>query len=212
MKRINYFIMILAMMLACTLKQRSEELPYYDTPDLTPRWKGDSTALTAHFIRPFLLINQDGKKITGQQLHGKIYVANFFFTTCASICPRMTANLLKVQNAFASDSNVIILSHTVLPETDSVPRLKNYAAKKGINSKKWWLLTGDKNELYDLARHSYFADEESGYDRKADEFLHTENCMLVDANGRIRGVYNATLELEIGKLISHIRILEKSGD
>ena len=120
----------------------------------------------------------------------------------------MMNNLKKVQQAFTNDSNVLILSHSVLPETDSVTRLKKYAERMGIDGKKWWLLTGDKESIYTLARKSYYADEELGYNKSSNEFLHTENCVLIDQKGRIRGVYNATLELEIDKLIEHIKLLE----
>jgi protein SCO1 len=204
--------MILAMMLSCAIKEKAGELPFYDTPDLKPRWSSDAETMQPHYISEFSLHNQDGKTVGSEDVHNKIYVANFFFTTCASICPRMTANLKKVQQAFANDSSVRILSHTVLPEHDSVAQLKAYAIKKEIDTKTWWLLTGNKEQIYKLARQSYFADQETGYNRSADEFLHTENCMLVDRHGRIRGVYNATLELEIDKLISHIRLLEKEGE
>jgi protein SCO1 len=202
----------LFLLLSCAQKEKTEQLPYYDSPDLTPHWKDDEIRIVSHRIAPFQLINQEGVSITNADMRGKIYVANFFFTTCGSICPRMINNLQKIQTTFSNDTSVMILSHTVLPEVDSVSRLKKFAMKKGISSRQWWLLTGEKDQLYDLGRRSYFADEETGFLRSKDEFLHTENCMLVDTNGRIRGVYNATLELEIDKLISHIKLLKASGD
>jgi protein SCO1 len=212
MKKISWFIIFAALLASCTSQKKSEELPFYDSADLTPHWQGEKVQSKPHIISPFSLINQDGRSVSNKDLHGKIYVANFFFTTCGSICPKMMANLKKVQERFSGDPSVMILSHTVLPEMDSIPRLKKYAEKKGIDSNSWWLLTGDKEQLYSLARRSYFADEETGYYRSKEEFLHTENCMLIDKKGRIRGVYNATLELEIAKLISHIEMLESAGD
>jgi protein SCO1/2 len=161
-----------------------------------------------HTIAPFSFINQNGKTITNKNVEGRIYVANFFFTNCTSICPKMMNNLKKVQQAFSNNKDVLILSHSVLPETDSISRLAAYANKFGISSRQWWLLTGNKDQIYKLARKSYFADEEIGYNKNSTEFLHTENCILVDKKERIRGVYNGTLELEMNKLIEHIKILQ----
>lgn len=210
MNKQGFLIVLIVFLFSCMAKGKPDPLPFYDSADLTPRWEGEREM--EHVIAPFSLVNQEGDTIKNKDLQGRIYVANFFFTTCGSICPRMMNNLKKVQDRFRSDTSIMILSHTVLPEKDSVAVLKKYAQKKGINSRQWWLLTGDKEQLYSLARRSYFADEETGYYRSKDEFLHTENCMLVDRKGRIRGVYNATLELEINKLISHIEKLQASAD
>jgi protein SCO1/2 len=210
MSKLWCFTVMIVFLFSCMAKERLDALPFYDSADLTPRWQGQRDS--EHIISAFSLVNQEGDSIKNQDVLGKIYVANFFFTTCGSICPRMMHNLKKVQETFSGDTSVLLLSHTVLPEKDSVAVLKRYAEKKGINSRQWWLLTGEKEQVYNLARRSYFADEETGYFRSKDEFLHTENCMLIDGKGRIRGVYNATLELEINKLISHIEILQASGD
>jgi protein SCO1/2 len=121
----------------------------------------------------------------------------------------MMHHLKKVQQAFAGDSALLFLSHSVLPEMDSIPRLNRYAQQMQLDTRNWWLLTGDRDEIYTLARRSYFADEATGYTKNNKEFLHTENCVLVDAKGRIRGIYNATLELEMEKLIRHIHILKE---
>jgi protein SCO1 len=187
----------------------SNALPYYNAPDFTPQWVSAEAGRSLHRIAPFSLQNQDGRTITGDDLTGKIYVANFFFTTCGSICPRMAANLKKVAAAFADDTSVRIVSHSVLPEVDSVERLHRYAITHGINSNKWWLLTGNRDTIYRLARQAYFADEATGFNRGSNEFLHTENCVLIDRNGHIRGVYNATLELEMNKLIGHMNQLRQ---
>lgn len=192
-------------------KAKEASLPFYNTPDFTPQWiaASDKSYASIHTIAPFSFSNQNGETITNKSVAGKTYVANFFFTTCGSICPKMNGNLEKVQAAFEGDNNVMILSHTVMPEADSVQRLAQYASLHNINSNQWWLLTGNKDDIYKLARQSYFADEELGYNKGSNEFLHTENCILVDKHGRIRGVYNGTLELEINKLIEHIKLLEK---
>ena len=188
---------------------KKEQLPFYNTPDFTPQWLSstDKGMNSVHIISPFSFINQIGETITNKTVEGKIYVANFFFTTCTSICPKMMNNLKKIQNLFQNDKGILILSHSVMPERDSVQRLTAYAERFHIEE-QWHLLTGNKTEIYNMARRSYFADEESGYRKNSNEFLHTENCVLIDKKGRIRGVYNATLELEIDKLIDHIKILQ----
>jgi protein SCO1/2 len=120
----------------------------------------------------------------------------------------MMGNLADVQQAYLHDNRVLILSHTVTPTRDSVPVLFKYAADHHIDNKKWWLLTGNKDMIYNLARKAYFADEATGYNKSSNEFLHTENLILVDQLGRIRGVYNGTLKLEVANLINHIKLLE----
>lgn len=217
MKKSIYLLLLLAVASVVLIQSKSgmpkkeAPLPFYNTPDFTPRWIAttDKEYSSIHTIALFHFFNQNGKEITNKNVEGKIYVANFFFTKCGSICPKMKGNLEKVQAAFASDKNVMILSHTVMPEADSVQKLAEYARRNNINNEQWWLLTGSKDEIYKLARQSYFADEELGYNKGSNEFLHTENCILVDKHGRIRGVYNGTLELEMNKLIEHIRLLEK---
>jgi protein SCO1 len=193
----------------CFSKQEEKVLPFYNTPDFTPHWfaSTDQEYSSVHTIAPFNLRNQQGAIITNKNVEGKIYVANFFFTKCSGICPKMNNNLKKIADAFVTNPDVLILSHSVMPEADSVSSLAAYGETEQIDVKKWWLLTGDKNEIYTLARQSYFADEELGYSRNSNDFLHTENAVLVDRKGRIRGVYNATLTLEIDKLLEHINLL-----
>lgn len=208
--RIKFFHLILFLLLISCNQIQKKRLPFYNSPDFTPRWLAstDKEYTSIHTIAPFSFINQNGKTITNKNVEGRIYVANFFFTNCTGICPKMMNNLKKVQQAFSNNKDVLILSHSVLPETDSISRLAAYANKFGISSRQWWLLTGNKDQIYSLARKSYFADEEIGYNKNSNEFLHTENCILVDKKGRIRGVYNGTLELEMNKLIEHIKILQ----
>jgi len=209
--RSNIIIAIVFILSSCK-EVKKEQLPFYNTPDFTPQWLSstDKEYASIHTIAPFSFIDQHGETMTNKNVEGKIYVANFFFTTCAGICPRMMNNLKKVQKAFQNDKGVMILSHSVLPETDSAQRLNAYAKRFDIGY-NWFLLTGNKDAIYKIARQSYFADEETGYNKSSKEFLHTENCILIDKMGRIRGVYNATLELEMNKLIQHIRMLQQ-GD
>jgi protein SCO1/2 len=161
-----------------------------------------------HTIPPFSFTSQLGQKVSNKTTAGKIYVANFFFASCKNICPAMMTNLEKVQKTFKSDAGVLILSHSVTPLKDSVQALRKYADERHIDNKTWLLLTGDRDATYQLARQAYFADEAGGYGKKPDEFLHTENVVLIDTKGRIRGVYNASLAVEIDMLIEDIKRLQ----
>ena len=159
-----------------------------------------------HRIADFSLTNQNGKTVTQKDFKGKIYVADFFFTTCPNICIAMTDNLLKVQEKIKNNPNVVLLSHSVTPKIDSVPQLKKYAIEKGVIDKKWNLVTGDKKEIYDLARKSYLAVKEDG-DGGPFDMIHTENFILVDPDRRIRGFYDGTDLEEIQRLLEELEIL-----
>jgi len=186
-------------------------LHFSNKPDFTPEWigKGDPAYSSIHTIPAFSFTEQDGKPVTEKTVEGKIYVADFFFTRCAGICPKMTANMSALQEKFRNDDAVIFLSHSVTPEADSVPILKRYAENKGVISGKWHLLTGKKDEIYTLAKKQYYAGDTIGYYQTGNEFLHTENFILVDKHRRIRGVYNGTLPLEMERLIGDIVTLKK---
>ena len=163
-----------------------------------------------HIISDFSLINQNGKTITQEDYKDKIYVADFFFTTCQTICPIMTDHMVQVQNKLKNDSTIMLLSHSVTPEIDSVAQLKKYALKKGVDDTKWNLVTGEKKEIYKLARKSYLAVKTSG---NGDEYdmIHTENFVLVDKKKRIRGFYDGTDDLEIQQLLKDIEILKREN-
>jgi protein SCO1/2 len=183
-------------------------LPIYNPADVNPELV-DSTVQYIqkyHTIADFSFTNQNGKTITQKDYEGKIYVADFFFTTCGSICPIMTTNMLDIQKAFATNPKVMMLSHTVLPETDSVPVLKAYARKKGVNDAKWNLVTGDKKEIYTMARKSYLA-VKLGKPSELYDMVHTENFILVDNKRRVRGFYDGTKKEEIERLVEDIRWL-----
>jgi len=206
------FVLIItsvALLDACT--EPSATLPYYHTASFTPLWAGETKVSldTIHTIAPFKFTDQEGKTITNATLKGKIYVANFFFTRCGSICPKMTSNLQAVAGAFSNNSNVMLVSHTVKPWEDNPAALKEYAKTHKINSRQWLLLTGSQDEIYNLARTSYFVEEEPGFSKDATEFLHTEHSILVDKKGRIRGIYNTTVKLEIKRMIEDINTLLK---
>lgn len=186
-------------------------LPYYNTPDLTPLWISNNSEVNTtinHVIADFSFTDQDGKIIKKESTQGKIHIANFFYTSCSGICPVMNKNFAALQDTFLHDDNIVLLSFSVTPESDSVEQLKAYAKRQRVISSKWHLLTGDKKLIYDLARKSYFAEDAAGYSKDTSEFLHTEHFVLVDRHGYIRGMYNGTLQLELQRLIADIRLLE----
>ena len=203
------FVLLLFVFSAC--KEENTGLPFYNTPDFTPVWlqPGDEGFNKIHTIPPFSFTNQFGQNVSNKTTAGKIYVANFFFASCKNICPAMMDNLEKVEKAFKNNHNVLILSHSVTPLKDNVAALRKYGDERHINNNNWLLLTGDRDATYQLARQAYFADEAGGYGKKPDEFLHTENVVLIDTKGRIRGVYNASLAVEIDMLVEDIKLLQK---
>ena len=213
MKSIKLLGTVLLLLAFCGCSEQKDNLPFYNTPDFTPVWlqPGDEGYDNIHTIPSFSFTSHLGESVTNKTTAGKIYVANFFFASCKNICPAMMDNLEKVQKTFKNNDNVLILSHSVTPLKDSVPALRQYAAERHIDGKQWLLLTGDRDATFNLARQAYFADEEGGYGKKPDEFLHTENVVLIDTKGRIRGVYNASLVVEIDLLIEDIKRLQAEG-
>ncbi|WP_396602749.1 SCO family protein [Algibacter sp. R77976] len=161
-----------------------------------------------HKIADFSLTNQNGKTITQNNYKDKIYVADFFFTTCRTICPIMTTNMAEIQKEILNDNEVMLLSHSVTPEIDTVAQLKRYAIKKGVNDKKWNLVTGDKKEIYKLARKSYLAVKDDG-DGGPFDMVHTENFMLIDKKRQIRGFYDGTNTEDIARLLHDISVLKE---
>jgi protein SCO1/2 len=192
---------------ACKVKE--QPLPFYNTADFTAEWinKNDPRYLLIHTIDTFSFYNQSGHIINKDSLDGHIYVANFFFTTCSGICPRMVNNLGAVANAFSKNEQVKLVSFSVMPETDSVKRLYAYAQEHEINAKQWYLLTGNKEEINHLGRQSYFSERAPGLQKGSSDFLHTELMLLVDKQSRIRGVYNATDTNHIKRVIEDIKTL-----
>ena len=188
--------------------ERVERLKPKNPADVNPELVDSTVQYIAreHKIANFSFINQNGKVITQKDYEGKIYVADFFFTTCQSICPIMTTNMVEVQKTFLNNPKVMLLSHTVTPEIDSVPVLKKYALEKGVIDSKWNLVTGDKKEIYSLARKSYLA-VKLGKPNELYDMVHTENFVLVDAQKRVRGFYDGTKKEEIKRLIEDINWL-----
>lgn len=160
-----------------------------------------------HKIAEFALQNQNNETITQEDYEGKIYVADFFFTTCQTICIPMKLNMLKIQEQIKDNDRVMLLSHTVTPEIDDVAQLRKFATEQGILDNKWNLLTGDKKQIYDLARKSYLVAKDNEF--KEYDLIHTENFVLVDTKKRIRGYYDGTDEKAIKELLEDIKLLEE---
>ncbi|TBN00219.1 SCO family protein [Hyunsoonleella flava] len=161
-----------------------------------------------HKIADFSLVNQNGETVTQDNYKDKIYVADFFFTTCQTICPIMTDHMAQIQKEIKSDTEVMLLSHSVTPKIDTVAQLKRYSLKKGVDDDKWNLVTGDKKQIYELARKSYLAVKTNG-DGGPFDMIHTENFMLIDKKRQIRGFYDGTNPEDIDKLLHDIAILKE---
>ena len=160
-----------------------------------------------HTIADFALVNQNGDTITQEDYKDKIYIADFFFTTCPTICPIMTKNMASIQDKIGDD--VLLLSHSVTPQIDSVAQQKKYALEKGVDDSKWNLVTGDKKQIYELARKSYLAVKTDG-DGGPFDMIHTENFILVDKKKRIRGFYDGTNAEEVERLLEDLQVLKSS--
>jgi len=185
-------------------------LPIYNPADVNPELVDSTVQYKSkyHTIADFSFVNQNGDTITQKNYEGKIYVADFFFTTCGSICPKMSTNLVEVQKAVLNNPKVMLLSHTVFPEVDSVSVLKAYAIKYGVVDSKWNLVTGDKKEIYTMARKSYLAVKLGRPDQLYD-MVHTENFVLVDQKRRVRGFYDGTNKEDVKRLLEDIEFLSQ---
>ncbi len=203
----NYYLFIVSFILIVSCKEKQQQLPYYDTPDFTPKWEM-SNEKTFHKIRPFKLINQENQIFTEKDMEEKICVVDFFFTTCPGICLKMTNSMADIQKEFINDGEILLLSHSVTPEKDIVSVLKQYAKDKNVSLKRWKLLTGNKNEIYELGRKYYFVEEDEGIKKGNDVFLHTENFILIDKQRHIRGIYNGLDPNSMQNLIRDIKILK----
>jgi protein SCO1/2 len=204
-------ISLFFLLMGCKQQASDQALPYYNTPDFSPIFlKGDGGVdnTITHTIGKFALSNQDGEAFSEQDVQGKIQVANFFFTGCGSICPGMMSKLKKLNSESAKDKDIVFLSFSVTPWRDSVARLREYANANKIIASNWHLLTGPKADIYSLARRSYFAEEALGFTKDSTDFLHTEHVLLVDKTGRIRGIYNGTLDLDMEQLSKDIKVLK----
>lgn len=186
---------------------RVATLPYYDARTFTPAWmQPDRVPDDYHRIPEFELLNQRGETVTEAAMDGKITVASFFFTSCGGICPKMTASLKRIDAELAGE-DVLLLTHTVMPSTDTVAALRAYTARHDISSERWHFLTGERSMIYALGRRAYFAEEDLGEAAGDDDFLHSENLVLVDGDRHLRGVYNGLDESSVGLLLADVRTL-----
>jgi len=176
-------------------------LPYFGQKNTIT--KGDTSY---HTVKPFMFIDQYGEKVTEETVKGKIYVTDFFFTTCQSICPIMSSELERVYKQFEKNKDIMILSHTVSPEEDSINILLDYAKLHGVKDKRWLFLTGEKKHLYDMARKGYLLNAEEGTG-DVDDFIHTQNFALVDKERHLRGFYDGTDSVDVTRLITDINLL-----
>lgn len=212
-KKLFITLLILSAIIVSLIYQAlkpEEKLAIYEPSMVTPELVDTSIQYIRkdHKIADFKLINQNGDTITQDDYKNKIYVADFFFTTCVSICPIMTDNMVLIQEEIKNNPDVKLLSHTVTPMIDTVAQLKKYAQEKGVIDSKWNMVTGDKKQIYELARKSYLAVKTTG-DGGPFDMIHTENFILVDKEKQIRGFYDGTNPDEIDKLLHDIKILEK---
>ena len=222
MNKAVLFIVVILLFAACkqTVKKeniqvtetsRVEHLPFYNDESFTPHWITPNTEEEKQFhkIPDFKLVDQLGDTLTQKSFENQIYITDFFFTSCPGICLKMTNNMTKVQEAFLNNPEVAILSHSVTPSIDSVSVLKTYAQKNGVIDSKWHLVTGDKTEIYNLGRNEYFVENDLGIPKDINDFLHTENILLIDKNKHIRGIYNGLNRASIAQLITDAEALLK---
>ena len=200
------FILLSVLFVCCS---QPESLPFYNRADFKPLFLSTQDAQNeiTHRIDSFKFKNQNGEFIESKHLLGKVHIANFMFTQCGSICPIMTNNLKRLEERFMDQKDVVMLSYSVTPWIDSVPKLKSYSQDYEITKKEWHFLTGKTSDIYTLARKSYFAEEDLGFTKDSTDFLHTEHVLLIDQALKIRGVYNGTLPLEITQLAKDIELL-----
>lgn len=191
----------------------SGPLPFYRDAAFTPQWlePGSAELDGFHSVAPFELTNQDGETVTEKTFEEKIYITDFFFSTCPGICKAMTQNMVGLQDTFAEDPDVLFLSHSVTPDIDDVEQLALYADAHGVKSGKWHLVTGERSAIYALGRRSYFVDENQGEDAGEEAFLHTENFVLVDKSRHIRGIYNGLNKASLQQLVADVERLKREG-
>ena len=206
-----FVFLITGIIVFVSCKQSTQkQLPIYNPSNFNPELVDPSlqNKTEYHTVSDFKLINQNGDTITQDDYNNKIYIADFFFTSCKTICPVMTDNIGVLQQEFINDIDVMFLSLSVTPDIDNVSVLRDYATNKGVIDSKWNVTTGNKKHIYELARKSYFAVVEQG-DGDLQDFIHTPNFILVDKEKQIRGIYNGTDDMEIQRIIEDINILKK---
>jgi len=206
----NYILLILILSItSCT--NEIKKLPVYGRKEITEKVINGQVYIDTldHTVKNFSFYNQDSVEVTNETFNNSIYVADFFFTTCPTICPIMKNNLLLVYNEFSENKNVKYLSHTINPEYDNTKMLKKYAQRLGVSSDRWHFVTGEIEDIYKIAEDSYMVSAVED-EKEPGGFLHSGTFLLIDSNKNIRGIYDGTSELEMSRLISDIKILLKS--
>lgn len=211
MIRKSHFYLLASLTLlafSCKKPQSEAELPIFGRKEVVEREVNGKMVQDTlyHTISTFEFVNQDSAIVTNATFDNKVYVADFFFTSCPTICPRMKTQMLRVYEAFNESEEVAILSHTIDPEYDSVALLADYAARLGVSSDVWHFVTGDKDKIYDIAERSYMVEADAD-EQAPGGFIHSGAFLLVDKNGRIRGVYDGTIPEQVDLLIKDIKKL-----
>jgi protein SCO1/2 len=201
-------IVVIGITITYNMIDKPKILKVYNPVDLNPALVDESVRNVdkLHRVGAFKLTDQDGKEVTENNFKDKIYITDFFFVTCPTICPKMTKQMDRVYHEFEKNEDISFLSHTVMPESDSVPVFKEYADEIGVSSDKWKFVTGDRKQIYNLARKTYFAAITEG-DGGLDDFVHTENFVLVDKEKKLRGFYDGTSKKDVDRLIVDIYAL-----
>ena len=210
MKRLipSIIVVIVGITIAYFMLDKPQPLKIFNPSDINPKLV-DATIQNVknnHTVGPFNLVDQDNNSVTENDFKDKVYVTDFFFVTCPTICPKMTSQMNRVYDEFKVNNDILFLSHTVMPEKDSVSVLKEYASKLNVSSSKWKFVTGDKQQIYNLARKMYFAAVSEG-NGDINDFIHTENFVLVDKKKRLRGFYDGTSKKDTDRLIDDIYTL-----
>ena len=207
--KLHILLIFISSLLSCT--KEIKKLPVYGRNEITKKVLNGEIVIDTinHSIKNFSFYNQDSTKITRDTFNNAIYVADFFFTTCPTICPIMQNNLLLVYNEFSENKNVKYLSHTINPEYDNTKTLKKYAERLGVSSDRWHFVTGEIEDIYKIAKDSYMISALED-ENEPGGFLHSGTFLLIDTNKNIRGIYDGTSEAEMSRLMSDIKILLKS--
>ena len=203
-RNLSFLLSALCLLLFSCIRQKEQRLPIFGEKEVV----GSDTVF--HTIGNFKFVNQDSTLVTNETLKDKIYVADFFFTTCRTICPIMKTQMLRVYESIANEPDVLLVSHTIDPEHDTVALLHDYADRLGVKSNKWHFLTGNKDSIYYIAQTSYFATAMED-NSEPEGFIHSGAFLLIDKKGRIRGKYDGTKEEEVNRLLEDIEILKKEG-
>jgi len=201
-------VVVIGISIAYFMLDKPRHLKIFNPSDINPKLVDEAVqgVNKDHVVGNFSLTDQDGNNTTAKDFKDKIYITDFFFATCPTICPKMATQMNRIYDEFVDNDQIAFLSHTVMPVEDSVPVLKEYANKLEVSSSKWKFVTGDKQQIYNLARKTYFAAITEG-DGGVDDFIHTENFVLIDKEKRLRGFYDGTSKKDANRLINDIYTL-----